>query len=83
MVRLIFLVLIIYFYSLFKIHSEELDKQEILFFNFLDLNNDNYISYEEINQSIILVFQLIDIDHDDKISIEEINELKNILELFK
>ena len=83
MVRLIFLVLIIYFYSLFKIHSEELDKQEILFFNFLDLNNDNYISYEEVNQSISLIFQLIDKDQDNKISTEEISELKEIIELMK
>ena len=54
-----------------------------MYFNFLDLNNDNYISYEEVTQAISLIFQLIDKDQDSKISVEEISELKEIIELMK
>ena len=54
-----------------------------MYFDFLDLNNDNYISYEEVSQSISLVFQLIDKDQDGKISVAEISELKEIIELIK
>ena len=83
MVRLIFFVTIIIFYPLLVIHSKELNNLEKMYFNFLDLNNDNYISYEEVSQSISLVFQLIDKDQDGKISFVEINELKEIIELMK
>ena len=83
MVRLIFFVIIIIFYPLLVIHSKELNNLEKMYFNFLDLNNDNYISYEEVSQSIILVFQLIDKNQDSKISLEEISELKEIIELMK
>ena len=83
MVRLIFFVIIIIFYPLLVIHSKELNNLEKMYFNFLDLNNDNYISYDEVSQSISLVFQLIDKDQDGKISISEISELKEIIELIK
>ena len=83
MVRLIFFVTIIIFYPLFVIHSKELNNLEKMYFNFLDLNNDNYISYEEVSQSISLIFQLIDKNQDSKISVEEISELKEIIELMK
>ena len=83
MVRLIFFVTIIIFYPLLVIHSKELNNLEKMYFNFLDLNNDNYISYEEVSQSISLVFQLIDKNQDSKISLEEISELKEIIELMK
>ena len=83
MVRLIFFVTIIIFYPLLVIHSKELNNLEKMYFNFLDLNNDNYISYEEVSQSISLVFQLIDKNQDSKISLEEISELKEIIELIK
>ena len=83
MVRLIFFVIIIIFYPLLVIHSKELNNLEKMYFDFLDLNNDNYISYEEVSQSIILVFQLIDKNQDSKISLEEISELKEIIELMK
>ena len=83
MVRLIFFVTIIIFYPLFVIHSKELNNLEKIYFNFLDLNNDNYISHEEVSQSISLVFQLIDKDQDGKISVAEISELKEIIELIK
>ena len=83
MVRLVFFVIIIIFYPLLVIHSKELNNLEKMYFNFLDLNNDNYISHEEVSQSISLVFQLIDKDQDGKISVEEISELKEIIELMK
>ena len=83
MVRLIFFVIIIIFYPLLVIHSKELNNLEKMYFNFLDLNNDNYISYDEVSQSISLVFQLIDKDQDGKISVVEISELKEIIELIK
>ena len=83
MVRLIFFVIIIIFYPLLVIYSKELNNLEKMYFNFLDLNNDNYISYEEVSKSISLVFQLIDKDQDGKISVEEISELKEIIELMK
>ena len=83
MVRLIFFVIIIIFYPLLVIHSKELNNLEKMYFNFLDLNNDNYISYDEVSQSISLVFQLIDKDQDGKISVSEISELKEIIELMK
>ena len=83
MVRLIFFVIIIIFYPLLVIHSKELNNLEKMYFNFLDLNNDNYISYDEVSQSISLFFQLIDKDQDGKISVSEISELKEIIELIK
>ena len=83
MFKLILFVTIIFFYPLLIVHSKEFNNLEKMYFNFLDLNNDNYISYEEINHAISLVFQLIDKDLDSKISIKEISELKEIIELIK
>ena len=83
MVRLIFITIFIIFYPLLIINSKEINNSEKMYFNFLDLNNDNYISHEEVIQSISLVFQLIDKDQDGKISFVEINELKEIIELMK
>ena len=83
MFRLIFFVIIIIFYPLLVIHSKELNNLEKMYFNFLDLSNDNYISYEEVTQAISLIFQLIDKNQDSKISVEEISELKEIIELMK
>ena len=83
MVRLKLFTIIIIFYPLFILHSNELQDLEKMYFNFLDLNNDNYISYEEVNKATNLVFQLIDKDQDGKISVEELGELKEIIELIK
>ena len=83
MVRLIVFTIIIIFYPLLIINSNEINNLEKMYFNFLDLNNDNYISYKEVNQAISLVFQLIDKDQDGKISVAEISELKEIIELMK
>ena len=75
-VRLIFLIL----FS-FNAYSNELTQQELQYFNFLDLNNDQYISIDEINKSIDILFQLIDSNQDNKISHDELKELKRIIEL--
>ena len=83
MIRLVFFVIVIIFYPLLVIHSKELNNLEKMYFNFLDLNNDNYISHEEVKKTISLVFQLIDKDQDSKISVDEISELKEIIELMK
>ena len=64
-------------------YSEELNKEEQMYFNFVDLNNDGFISYEEIEQSLNLLFQIIDLNQDNKISQNEINELKGIIETLR
>ena len=33
-------------------YSAELNEEEEMYFNFVDLNNDGFISYEEIGQSL-------------------------------
>ena len=75
-IRLIFLLL----FS-FNLQSNELTEQELQYFNFLDLNNDMFISIEEINNSTNILFQLIDSNQDKKISHDELKELKRIIEL--
>ena len=54
-----------------------------MFFNFIDLNNDDLISYSEVQNSIKITFQLIDLNQDGFISKDELNELKNILNSLK
>ena len=62
-IRLIFLLL----FS-FNLQSNELTEQELQYFNFLDLNNDKFISIEEIGNSTNILFQLIDSNQDKKIN---------------
>ena len=64
----------------FSTLAESLTKEESIYFNIIDLNNDNQISYQEVDQIIKLIFQLLDVNKDDIISEEEIIELKNIIE---
>jgi len=80
MVKLIYLILLILTYPFFIVQAADLNKQEKIYFNFLDLNNDKFISLDEINKSLRLIFQLVDENLDGKISQEEIIELKNIIE---
>ena len=80
MVRLIYLVVFILTSSLFIAQAEELNKEEKVYFNFMDLNNDKLLSLDEVSQSLQLIFKLIDENQDGKISKEEIIELKNIIE---
>ncbi len=63
--------------------SKELNDDEQMYFNFIDLNNDDQISLSEINQSISLIFQIIDFNQDGFISKSEISELKNIIDSLK
>jgi len=81
MVQLIFFL----FFSLtsFASFSNELTDEEILYFNFLDLNKDQLISFDEISNSIHLIMQLVDENNDNKISKDEIINLKMILESIK
>ena len=80
MVKLIYLILFTINLPLFVVQAEELNNQERFYFNFIDLNNDKFISFDEINISLQLIFQLVDENLDGKISQEEIMELKSIIE---
>ena len=80
MVKLIYLIFFTITRPFFIVKSEELNKQERVYFNFIDLNNDKFISFDEINKSLQLIFQLVDGNFDGKISQEEIMELKSIIE---
>ena len=74
-----YLVFILLFIN-FSAFSESLTSEEKIYFNFIDLNNDNQISYKEADQIIKLIFQLLDVNKDNIITKEEILELKNIIE---
>ena len=63
--------------------SNELNDDEQMYFNFIDLNNDDQISLLEVNQSISLIFQIVDLNQDGFISKVEISELKNIIDSLK
>jgi len=71
---LFFLVLIS-----FSTFAETLTKEENIYFSFIDLNNDNNISFNEADQILKLIFQLLDEDNNKMITKEEIIELKNII----
>ena len=81
-IKIFFLFLLLLLYSSIA-YSSELSEEEVMYFNFVDLNNDGVISYEEIEQSLNLLFQIIDLNQDNKISQNEINELKGIIESLK
>ena len=66
----------------FSIVAKSLTKEESLYFNFIDLNNDENISYQEADQVLQLIFQLLDKDGDNIISKDEILELNYIIETF-
>ena len=77
---------IILFFILFfssNLFSNDLNDNEQMYFNFIDLNNDDSISLLEINQSISLIFQIVDFNQDGFISKSEISELKNIINSLK
>ena len=60
--------------------SNELNDDEQIYFNFIDVNNDDQISLSEIDQSISIIFQIVDFNQDGFISKSEIGELKNIID---
>ena len=80
---MVWLKIILFTFFCTQLFSQELNSEEKSYFKFLDLNNDNYISYDEIDNSIRIVFQLIDKDKDMKISLEELEDLKSIIESFQ
>ena len=57
------LILIIYFFT-FSLNALELSQEEKDYFNILDLDNDNFVSFDEITQSTNIIFQLIDLNKD-------------------
>ena len=73
---LIMFILLISFNTL----ADSLTKEESTYFNFVDLNNDDQISFKEADQIIKLIFQLLDVNKDNMITKKEILELKNIIE---
>ena len=76
-----YLIFILLFIN-FSVFSESLTSEEKIYFNFIDLNNDDKISYQEADQVIKLIFQLLDENKDNLITKDEIIELKNIIEIF-
>ena len=76
MKQLVVILILINFNTL----ADSLTKEESIYFNFIDLNNDDQISFEEADQIIKLIFQLLDINRDNIINKKEILELKNIIE---
>ncbi len=76
------LIFFLFFFSK-NLFSSELTDDERMYFNFIDLNNDNKITQLEIEKSIKVIFQLVDLDEDGFISIIEVNELKNIINVLR
>ena len=83
MVWIIRITIIIFLFTSHNLHSNNLSKDEEMYFNFIDFNNDDQISLEEIQQSLKIIFQLVDFNQDGLISKIEMNELKKIFESFK
>ena len=81
MYRFIFISLIFLFYSTI-LNAANLSDKEQDYFNFLDLDKNNEISYKEIDQALKLIFQLIDVNTDKIISKDEIIEFKKIINSF-
>ena len=59
-----FLIVLLFLISSSSL-ADSLTKEESMYFNFIDLNNDNQISYQEADQIIKLIFQLLDINRDN------------------
>ncbi len=73
-------LIVILFLINFSTLGDSLTKEESIYFNLIDLNNDNQISYEEVDQIIKLIIHLLDVNKDSIITEEEILEFKNIIE---
>ena len=56
-------------------------KEEKVYFNIIDFNNDDKISYQEADQIIKIIFKLLDVNQDNIITEDEIIELKNIIKI--
>ena len=75
--------IVIFVFLIFSVNASELSKDEINYFQIVDLNNDGFVSIEEINQSTNIIFQLIDFNKDNKVSLLELEQLKDIIEILK
>ena len=74
-----YLIIILFLIS-FNTLADSLTKEESIYFNFIDLNNDGQISLQEADQIINIIFQILDINRDNIITKKEILELKTIVE---
>ena len=77
-IRIIITLYLIFFST--NVFSNELNETEKMYFNFIDLNNDNQISRTEIDQSISLILQIVDLNQDGFISKTEVSELTDIID---
>tara|TARA_Y100000590_G_scaffold462910_1_gene628266 strand:+ start:1833 stop:2072 length:240 start_codon:yes stop_codon:yes gene_type:complete len=75
-------IIIIFTILSLNVYAEPLSDDEIIYFNFIDLNNDEKISLDEVNQITKILFQILDKNNDKIITKEEISNLKNIIESF-
>ena len=58
------MIKIVFLFSLFfsqYVFSNNLNDEEIMYFNFIDFNNDGQISISELEQSTRIIFQLVDL----------------------
>lgn len=76
-------VIILLFILTTSLNANNLNEEELSYFQIIDLNNDGFVSYEEINQSINIIFQLIDLNKDNQISLQELEDLKLIVKILK
>tara|TARA_B100001123_G_C15260039_1_gene1006249 strand:- start:867 stop:1118 length:252 start_codon:yes stop_codon:yes gene_type:complete len=80
MVLIKYIILFFLTFSTSSVTSETLSKEEDIYFNFIDFNNDESISYQEADNILKLIFSLLDKNQDNIISKNELLELKNIIE---
>ena len=78
LMKYLFFVFFLIFFN-FKCIAESLTKEEKVYFNIIDFNNDDKISYQEADQIIKIIFKLLDVNQDNIITEDEIIELKNII----
>ena len=80
MVLIKYIILFFLTFSTSSVTSETLSKEEDIYFNFINFNNDESISYQEADNILKLIFSLLDKNQDNIISKNELLELKNIIE---
>ena len=78
----LFIYIFAIFFS-FNVNSITLTSDELIFFNFIDFNNDKKISYDEADNILKIIFNLLDKNNDKFIDEKELIDLKNIIENLK